>query len=262
MNDSYAQNGYLLKKGRFVADELVAVREILQRFHAGWLNRNREFYENRGAINSAYLTDPRYMSAQDRGVMFKLISSSKIQSLLAPIMPNGVAFMNTQLFFGPANSSKKNYWHRDIQYSGMSLTDQQSELAATNVIHCRIALVDEPGIELVPGTHERWDTEQEFEIRTEKNGRHVYDDLPGAHKLKLKAGDLLVFSANMIHRGLYAPDRLALDILYCDPVPSLLEYCKETCLPNAQELKRLDPVSPLAVTAMEMAKLVQRRIKD
>ena len=181
--------------------------------------------------------------------MFKFISSSKILGLLGPLLPKGMAFMNTQLFFSPFDRNKNNYWHRDIQYTDMSVAEQQAEMAAVNVIHCRIALADEPGLELVPGTHKRWDTDEEFETRMGTNDRKVYDDLPGTSKVKLKAGDLLVFSANMIHRGLYAPNRLALDILYCDPLPRLLAFAKEECLPTQLELKNFDPANPLAVAA-------------
>jgi len=101
------------------------------------------------------------MPAADRAVMFALINSPKLLNLLAPLMPNGTAFMNTQLFFGPWDPDKKNYWHRGIQYTGMSVAEQQAEMAVVNVIHCRIALVDEPGLELVPDTHKCWDVDEE-----------------------------------------------------------------------------------------------------
>ena len=40
----------------------------------------------------------------------------------------------------------------------------------------------------------------------------------------LRRGDLLGFSANMIHRGIYGDDRLALDILLCENDPDILKY--------------------------------------
>jgi len=256
MENSYEQNGFLHVRGCFAPSELAPVREIIQRYHAGWLKRNKHHYEEGGVVNSAYLTDHKTMPAADRAVMFALINSPKLLNLLAPLMPNGIAFMNTQLFFGPWDPDKKNYWHRDIQYTGMSVAEQQAEMAVVNVIHCRIVLLDEPGLELVSGTHKHWDADEEFETRMGTNGRKVYDDLPGADTVNLREGDLLLFSANMIHRGLYASDRLALDIVYCDPLPRLLAYAEEDCMPNQLELKNLDPASPLAVAAN--AKLSQK----
>ena len=254
MKKCYEQKGYFLKKNCFGQSELAPILEIVQRFHLDWLKRNKEFYEEGGAINSAYLTDQNLMTACDRAAFFQLISDTRILRILEQLMPDGAAFMNTQLFFGPSDPAKKNYWHRDVQYTDMSVAEQQNEMAAVNAIHCRIALVDEPGIEVVPGTHKRWDTVQEYETRTETNGRNSYNDLPDAKKIKLDTGDLLVFSANMIHRGLYAPDRLALDLLYCDPAPQLLHYVKEACLPDRQELQKLGLSGPLAVTVAAKAK--------
>jgi len=252
MKNGYVQNGYFHEKGCFAVAELAPVYGALQRFHAGWMSRNKDHYEQ-GVINSAYLTDSNYMSADDRKVLYDLINSTKILDCLRPIMPNGLAFMNTQLFFGPADTEQKNYWHRDIQYTGMSVAEQQAEMAAVNVIHCRIPLEDEPGIELVPGTHKRWDNAREYETRMTEDGRNVYDPLPNANEIPLAAGDMLVFSANMIHRGLYAPDRFALDIIYCDPLPRLLQYAKEDCLPNGAELAAMSTNSPLVKTKKTLA---------
>jgi hypothetical protein len=50
--------------------------------------------------------------------------------------------------------------------------------------------------------HKRLDSDVEFNVRQEKKGRVSSDDLSTGKKIKLVAGDLLVFSADMIHRGL------------------------------------------------------------
>lgn len=43
----------------------------------------------------------------------------------------------------------------------------------------------------------------------------------------------------MIHRGLYGRDRLALDILCCDPEPTLVKYVKDDWLPSQTVIKTL-----------------------
>lgn len=75
-------------------------------------------------------------------------------------------------------------------------------------MHFRVPLVDERGIELMPRTHFRWDTDLEYATRTAADGRNVFDDLPDSKAIPLNRGDLLVFNANMIHRGLYGGNRL------------------------------------------------------
>ena len=57
---------------------------------------------------------------------------------------------------------------------------------------------------------------------------------------KIDVGDLLVFSANMIHRGLYGLDRLSFDIIFCDSDPDLVKYVGHDCLPNDDELKKIE----------------------
>jgi hypothetical protein len=155
------------------------------------------------------------------------------------IMGRRPAFMNTQLFFDPVNAIQKNYWHRDPQYH-LSLAEQKDALTGPDVLHFRIPLVDEPGLEFIPGTHKRWDSDEELDVRLGRNGRQHHDDLPAALRVIPKPGDLLVFSANMIHRGIYGLDRLSLDILFCDPVPALVKFVDDNCLPDQSTLARLE----------------------
>ncbi len=100
--------------------------------------------------------------------------------------------------------------------------------------------MDEPGIELIPGTHKRWDTEEEFRVRTEKNGAKNSDNLSSAVEIPLKAGDLLVFSANMLHRGLYGMDRFALDICFGDTKAELAQFVQNDCLPDEKMLANIE----------------------
>ena len=115
-------------------------------------------------------------------------------------------------------------------------------------MHFRIPLVKEPGIELVPATHKRWDSDEELDVRLEKNGRKSFDDLSTGVPIELDAGDLLVFSANIIHRGLYGMNRFALDILFCDPDPGLAKYVHEDCLPSHKILSGIEEPSALLNT--------------
>ena len=125
------------------------------------------------------------------------------------------AFMNTQLFFDPFDRQQKDFWHRDCQYD-FDIEEQKEVVLGTQVLHLRVPLFDELGMEVVPGSHKRWDNEEEYNVRQEENGKSSNDDISTGKKIKLAAGDLLFFSADMIHRGLYGLDRLAFDILVFD----------------------------------------------
>ena len=112
----------------------------------------------------------------------------------------------------------------------------------TQVLHLRVPLFDEPGMEIIPGTHKRWDNEEEYNVRQEENGKVSNDSISGGIQIALAAGDLLVFSADMIHRGLYGLDRLALDILIFDSAADYVDYVDDDCLPTQSMLNNIaDP---------------------
>jgi len=251
----YAANGYVVVKGQFQERELEKVRAVLQDFHEAWQQKNAAFYAEK-AVNSAYLTGTEYLGEAGRNVLFHFIGSSRLMDIAASVIKGRPTFMNTQLFFDPVNKAQKNYWHRDPQYH-LSVGEQKEALSGPDVVHFRVPLVDEPGIELIPGTHRRWDSDEELAVRLERSGRKNYDNLPGGIKVALAAGDLLVFSANMIHRGLYGTDRLSLDVLLCGPEPGLIKYARDDCLPCREVLSSLEnPVafeSTIAIKNKEQA---------
>jgi ectoine hydroxylase-related dioxygenase (phytanoyl-CoA dioxygenase family) len=238
MIEKYKENGYVVVKNFVNKADLQILFTIACQFHHSWQQENIEFYAKK-VINCAYLTSPKYLSNNDRQSLFKFIASTKMMNIVNTIIGERSAFMNTQLFFNPLNKSQKNYWHRDSQYH-LSIKEQKLALSGPKVVHFRIPLADEPGIELIPGTHLRWDTINEQEIRLEQNGHRNDEDIALATTVKLNAGDLLIFDANMIHRGLYGMKRLALDILFCDAVPELVAFVDDDCLPDANMLTVLE----------------------
>ncbi len=234
----YHAEGFVHLPAFFSATDLLALQAVVQRFHAAWIADNAQLYRTR-AVNSAWLTSPQYLASADRLVLFQFLAQQRVAEVLAQVFVKPAAFMNTQLFFNPVNPLQRNYWHRDVQYTGMDVEQQQRALAGSQVVHLRVALRPEPGLELVPGSHRRWDTPAEFDVRMALNGRQNCEAMADARQVAMQAGDVLVFSANMLHRGLYGMDRLAFDMLFCDPDPELLTYVREDCLPDAQTLALL-----------------------
>ncbi|WP_201746331.1 phytanoyl-CoA dioxygenase family protein [Veronia nyctiphanis] len=98
----------------------------------------------------------------------------------------------------------------------------------------------------MPGTHKRWDNDRELDVRLEQNGCKNHDELATGLSVTLNAGDMLIFDANMIHRGIYGMNRLTLDVLFCDPSPVLVKFVNEQCLPNEKMLVKLE--NPQAFT--------------
>ena len=231
----YNDQGYFVIRNYFTVDEISALKRVILKFHEAWKKDNATFYQEE-AFNSSLITGSQYLRHTDRVKLFNFISSDKIMRVVNSVIKNSPAFMNTQLFFNPVNPAQKDFWHRDCQYDH-DIDGQKKAVQETQVLHLRVPLFDELGMELVPETHKRWDNEEEHNVRQEEKGRVSSDDLSLGKKISLAAGDLLVFSADMIHRGLYGLDRLALDILVFDSSANFVDYVDDDCLPTKDMLK-------------------------
>ncbi|MGL4317025.1 MAG: phytanoyl-CoA dioxygenase family protein [Pseudomonas sp.] len=238
MTKRFTEDGFIFLPGYFCPRELSGIEKVVRRFHRLWLRGNRRGYRD-GLVNSAYLTAREGLPATDRHQLFSFIGQHKLMRLARPLLAGQPTFINTQLFFAPYDPGQKNYWHRDIQFTGLNEEQQQEALQLQQVLHLRIALANDPGLELVPGSHRRWDTELEHEVRLGLNGRHSWDDLPEARRQPMRAGDLLVFSANMLHRAIYDQSRFSLDIVLSDPDPAVTRYVQLDCLPERQQAGKL-----------------------
>jgi len=237
----YDKEGFYLFRNFFDASEIETLKKIILKFHHLWKSENAEFYRE-VAFNSSLITGSKHLSTSERLVLFNFISSRKLMEIINHIIPNKPAFMNSQLFFNPINPELKDFWHRDCQYDH-EIEMQKKVIQETQVVHFRIPLFDEPGMEIIPGSHRRWDTEEELAIREELNGRKSNEDIAAGKKIRLSAGDLLVFSADMIHRGIYGLDRLAWDILVFDSSGDFVDYVDDDCLPSLPMITEIEEPS-------------------
>ncbi len=252
LNNKYEQQGYFVVRDYLSANEIESLRKVILKFHEAWKLDNIEFYHEY-AFNSSLVTGSQYLTEYDRLKLFNFISSKKLMALVNSVIPDTSVFMNTQLFFNPVNPELKNFWHRDCQYDH-DIEAQKKIIAQDQVVHLRVPLFDELGLEVVPASHKRWDNDEEFAVRQELNGRLSNENLPLGKKIALAAGDVLVFSADMLHRGLYGMDRLALDILVFDSSKSYIDYIDCDCLPDQSMLNKIENPS-LFINAMRLKSL-------
>ena len=187
LNSEYDEQGYFVIRNYFNAAEILALREVVSKFHALWKEDNAEFYREE-AFNSSVITGIEYLECDDRLKLFNFISSKKMMDVVESVIPANPAFMNTQLFFNPVNPQQKDFWHRDCQYDH-EVEQQKIAVQETQVVHLRVPLFDELGMALVPGTHKRWDNEEEFNVRQEIKGKVSSDSLSTGQVINLAAGD-------------------------------------------------------------------------
>jgi ectoine hydroxylase-related dioxygenase (phytanoyl-CoA dioxygenase family) len=238
LKSHYDDQGYFVIRNYFSAAEIASLRKVILKFHELWKQDNADFYREE-AFNSSLITGSQYLAFDERVKLFNFISSKKIINLVDSVISANPAFMNTQLFFNPVNPELKDFWHRDCQYDH-DVEVQKKVIHETQVVHLRVPLFDELGMELIPGTHKRWDSDEEFNVRQEEKGRLSNENLSTGKAIKLSAGDVLVFSADMIHRGLYGMERLALDILVFDSTGDFVDYVDDDCLPEMSMLEQID----------------------
>ena len=225
----YTKDGFSYRPNFFTEEELIPIEPILLKFHRIWLKENAVPY-SQGALNSHSLTASPILTEAEKAILFQFIAQSKITQLLTFKNPK---FLNTQLFFDPKNPKQENYWHRDIQYTGMLEEDQQKAILSQNVVHLRIPLKKELGIELIPGSHRKWDSKEAYDVRNALNNKKPSDALQAGKLIELNRTDLLLFSANMIHRGIYGNNRFSLDIIFFGADAALLKFRDQRNLPSA-----------------------------
>jgi ectoine hydroxylase-related dioxygenase (phytanoyl-CoA dioxygenase family) len=243
IQSEFEENGFFILRDFFAPKELLRLNELVDGVHQQWLEANQAAFENDGLINMHSLTQAEYFvdEPENRLRLFKAIAPAKLVELLDEVFERDIHFHNTQLFFNPFNPDQQPYWHRDLQFSDIPEAQQKAAQPELLSLHVRIPLVKEVGLELVPGTHKRWDTELERKVRLELDGHKNSETLPDSLLLDLEPGDLVVFSAQMIHRGNYTDNdaRKALDLCVGSSHELLAGTLDPRNLPTAEELEQL-----------------------
>jgi len=236
--------GYLIVKNLFSAPEIEKLTTIVDRIVDQWLSENLANVIKHQLVNMHSLTNPRYFESRktERLLFFQTLAAKQLTKLLDDMFGGDIYFHNTQLFFNPFENGKRPYWHRDLQFSPIDdavLKDEQQNMLS---LHVRIPFIREQGIQLIPGTHNRWDTDLERDVRLELNGHKNSEDLPGAVLISLEPGDILIFSAQMIHRGNYHlnTSRKALDLCVGKEHPLTSTYLDANNLPTIEDLAQLE----------------------
>ncbi len=205
------RDGYYLFKNYFDLYDLLNIKSILKNANEVWISEN----QNLKAINSAYLTSTKFLPKEsDRNTIFAFLSSVPILKICKEIFENKFYFLNTQIFFNPTDRGMLPYWHRDIQYLGIPEEEQIQRIQKDFVWHFRIPLEDDPGLWFVSGSHNRWDTAEERDVRLEIENHRNNEPLPNQILIPHNPCDLLVFSAHLLHKAEYGKNRFSFDILY------------------------------------------------
>jgi ectoine hydroxylase-related dioxygenase (phytanoyl-CoA dioxygenase family) len=201
--------------------------------------------------NIAFLTSRKYFrSDEEIGLlveMLELVASARVHALLAPLGAGPLRFFNTQYFYEQRSRSWDGAWHRDTQFETPDPEAEKARMREIDSVHFRIALEPDDRLEVVPGSHRRWDTPEELAIRRGSDpAKTSRADMPGRVRVALERGDACVFHAWMIHRGTYrtSPPRRTFDVIYAyGPPPSFGEPAPSDTFHDPEVLRRLTPAA-------------------
>jgi hypothetical protein len=157
-----------------------------------------------------HLNHPAYFASRRTGLIkvLEAAADAHVLDVAQTIFGEAPLFRCTSLFFNPSGIHLDGNWHRDAQF--MTQTDDEERTMIANAgdggsgMQLQIALVASEDIEVVPGSHLRWDTPAEYAIRKADGGRHNRSNaMPGAVRISQQPGDAVIFNAMAIHRGRY-----------------------------------------------------------
>ena len=135
-----------------------------------------------------------------------------------PVMKYVELFLGSELRLGgvvifttPHAADWSGGWHRDFggnERDGSYEVEMEILNRPLNRLKWHLALVDDSCLQLVPGSHRRYRTDEERECLL--NTRH--GDISTQKVMVLKAGQTIFWAGNTIHRGIYKvhPERLTL----------------------------------------------------
>ena len=232
--DQWAELGYCLYRSLLSADEVDDLLRIAERVRRQWLAASAEDGKpgDPHRHNMRHVNHPGYFRdhPDDFVTLMNLIADERILAFARELLDGEPVFRATTLWFEPRTAHEDGSWHRDVQFMNPDEAQQQSIIAARSKpggIQLQIALAETADNEYVPGSHLRWDTEEEYRIRlADEQVNSRANDMPGAIRIHQRPGDALAFEALGLHRGRYHTDkrRRTLMLTYTSDRERIFDY--------------------------------------
>lgn len=204
---AWRRDGFCIWPGYLDASGIATYRDLCDRVLAQWRAATADAGDT---TNMAYLTDPAYWADDSAGLIALLewLAEPALMALLGRLAGVPPLFHNTQYFPEPVRRSWDGIWHRDTQFLAWEDDREQAMMARFTGVHVHVAFVDDDGLEIVPGSHSRFDSAAERAVRKAPDpAQRARAAIPGARRIALAAGDAVIFHAWSIHRGRYVAGR-------------------------------------------------------
>jgi ectoine hydroxylase-related dioxygenase (phytanoyl-CoA dioxygenase family) len=216
MQRSWDQDGYVVVRSVLDPRQVARLLEIAERVIAG--ARVREVVSGHAmhedGRNLFHPNHPDYHLGrrEDLRDLLAIGASERVLAVPRALFGPETEFRCFSYWFNPQRTSSDGHWHRDLQFTHPDVAEERKEFERTQTLgrewggQFQIALIPSDDSEIVPGSHRRWDTPEEFAIRRDTNA-WCSNAMPGARRIALQPGDGLIFDAKALHRGRYHIDR-------------------------------------------------------
>jgi hypothetical protein len=165
---SWVRRGYFVVRGFAEPDEICDRRRscdvVLDQIRA----ESNDLGHSKA--NIAYLTEPRYFTGDRHALnrLLEFVGSVRVRNLISGLShpdEQRLLFHNTQYFHEQTMGDWDGNWHGDTQFCIPDAEAERQFALTTTAVHFRVAFVSDDRLEFVPGSHARWDTTDEYQIR-------------------------------------------------------------------------------------------------
>lgn len=213
---SFRQSGFVVLPGFLCASELTALRRSCDAALERARRANQETAHSTPRISLLADTGGE-ACAELRSSVIEFASSRRVCALLHEVALETKAAPRLEQLHYYHEQTKRDWdgdWHRDSQFGRPDPEHERARFETSVAVHVRVAFEDDDWLQIVPGSHARWDTPEELRIR--RGSDRATALMPNATRIRLRAGDGCLFHAWSIHRASYrrAPVRRTLDALY------------------------------------------------
>lgn len=209
----WQEQGYLVIPGVFDPARIAGLHELCESAYAQWRehstpkNQPMSFAYGPRAWLLLHLNHAGYYQERPEWLarLLDAIAEPLALEILRDLFREEPVFMQANYYIDPPGESWAGAWHRDSQFfTNGDEEKERADLAAEadppRELHMHIPLVPTAATAVVPGSHLRWDTEEENRIRRHDPQAGI---MPNGERLALQPGDLAFFHVNTLHRGYY-----------------------------------------------------------
>jgi ectoine hydroxylase-related dioxygenase (phytanoyl-CoA dioxygenase family) len=214
--EQWNKNGYVVVRNAFSPDFTARLRKHCEFILQQWRTCDPQTGAP-GTITHCmrHLNHPAYAgpNSQCFNDIMEAIVHPNVLNVARAFLGEEPIFRCTSLFFNPLTGQQDGDWHRDSQFVARGEEAERALIAQGfdyfAGAQVQVALVPSEDIEVVPGSHLRFDTPGEYAIRLADNKQHNRsNNMPGAVRVPLEAGDAVMFNPMGLHRGRYHSDKL------------------------------------------------------